>query len=148
MRGMLGNMVAFVKFNGQLQLKGKVALVTGGNGGIGLGMARGLAQAGATVVVAGRDAAKNAAAVKRARRRLGAKASAIAVDVAEGRRRAARWSTDAVKAHRPARHPGQQRRHQHPQAAARSYTLAEWHAGDRHQPHQRLPVLPGRLSRR
>ncbi|MGQ0509623.1 MAG: SDR family NAD(P)-dependent oxidoreductase [Betaproteobacteria bacterium] len=45
-------------------LKGKVAIVTGGNGGIGLGMARGLAQAGAKVVVAGRNAAKSAAAAK------------------------------------------------------------------------------------
>ena len=45
-------------------LHGKVALVTGGNGGIGLGMARGLAAAGARVVVAGRDAKKSAAAAK------------------------------------------------------------------------------------
>jgi 2-deoxy-D-gluconate 3-dehydrogenase len=45
-------------------LKGKTALVTGGNGGIGLGMAQGLAQAGARVAIAGRDAAKNAAAAK------------------------------------------------------------------------------------
>jgi 2-deoxy-D-gluconate 3-dehydrogenase len=45
-------------------LKGKVAIVTGGNGGIGLGMARGLAAAGAKVVVAGRDAKKSAAAAK------------------------------------------------------------------------------------
>ncbi len=44
-------------------LTGRVALVTGGNGGIGLGMARGLAAAGARVLVAGRDAGKNAAAV-------------------------------------------------------------------------------------
>jgi 2-deoxy-D-gluconate 3-dehydrogenase len=46
------------------QLAGKVAVVTGGNGGIGLGMARGLARAGATVVLAGRDAGKSAAAVQ------------------------------------------------------------------------------------
>lgn len=46
------------------ELQGKVAIVTGGNGGIGLGMARGLAQAGAKVVVAGRNAAKSAAAAK------------------------------------------------------------------------------------
>ena len=44
-------------------LKGLVAIVTGGNGGIGLGMAKGLAQAGAAVVVAGRNAAKNTEAV-------------------------------------------------------------------------------------
>ena len=37
-------------------LSGRVAIVTGGNGGIGLGMARGLARAGAKVVVAGRNA--------------------------------------------------------------------------------------------
>jgi 2-dehydro-3-deoxy-D-gluconate 5-dehydrogenase len=43
-------------------LTGKVALVTGGNGGIGLGMATGLAQAGATVVLAGRNAQKSAQA--------------------------------------------------------------------------------------
>ena len=36
-------------------LKGKVALVTGGNGGIGLGMARGLAKAGASIFVAARN---------------------------------------------------------------------------------------------
>ena len=45
-------------------LTGRVAIVTGGNGGIGLGMAEGLAAAGATVVLAGRNAAKGAAAVK------------------------------------------------------------------------------------
>ena len=45
-------------------LKGKTALVTGGNGGIGLGMAQGLAAAGARVAIAGRDAAKNSQALK------------------------------------------------------------------------------------
>jgi 2-deoxy-D-gluconate 3-dehydrogenase len=43
-------------------LTGRVAIVTGGNGGIGLGMARGLAAAGATVVLAARDDAKLSAA--------------------------------------------------------------------------------------
>jgi 2-dehydro-3-deoxy-D-gluconate 5-dehydrogenase len=45
-------------------LKGKVAVVTGGNGGIGLGMARGLARAGARVVIAGRNAEKSERAVR------------------------------------------------------------------------------------
>src|SRR5437763_16232471 len=45
-------------------LTGRVAIVTGGNGGIGLGMAEGLAAAGATVVLVGRNAAKGATAVK------------------------------------------------------------------------------------
>lgn len=46
-------------------LAGKVALVTGGNGGIGLGMAEGLAAAGADLVIWGSNADKNAAAEKR-----------------------------------------------------------------------------------
>ena len=59
------------------ELNGKVAIVTGGNGGIGLGMARGLAGAGARVVVAGRNREKSVAA----RDELGAGAIAIDVDV-------------------------------------------------------------------
>ncbi|HEY9218854.1 MAG TPA: SDR family oxidoreductase [Phenylobacterium sp.] len=46
-------------------LTGKVALVTGGNGGIGLGMAEAMAQAGASIVVWGTNADKNAAAENR-----------------------------------------------------------------------------------
>ncbi len=44
-------------------LTGKVAVITGGNGGIGLGMASGLAQAGAQVVIVGRNSTKSAKAV-------------------------------------------------------------------------------------
>lgn len=58
-------------------LTGRVALVTGGNGGIGLGMAKGLAQSGAAVMIAGRNAAKNHAAVAA----LGAKAASVTADV-------------------------------------------------------------------
>ena len=61
-------------------LKSKVAIVTGGNGGIGLGMARGLAGAGARVVVAGRNADKSQAAVRELAG-LGADAYAIDTDV-------------------------------------------------------------------
>jgi 2-deoxy-D-gluconate 3-dehydrogenase len=63
-------------------LTGKVAIVTGGNGGIGLGMARGLAAAGAAVVVAARNEAKSAQAVKELEAG-GGKAIAIACDVAD-----------------------------------------------------------------
>jgi 2-deoxy-D-gluconate 3-dehydrogenase len=62
-------------------LHGKVALVTGGNGGIGLGMALGLAQAGARVVIAARDAGKSEAAVQ-ALRATGSDSFALAADVA------------------------------------------------------------------
>ena len=63
-------------------LTGKVALVTGGNGGIGLGMARGLAKAGATVVLAGRNAAKSSQAVADLKVE-GFAADAIEADVAD-----------------------------------------------------------------
>jgi 2-deoxy-D-gluconate 3-dehydrogenase len=63
-----------------LDLSGRVAIVTGGNGGIGLGMAKGLAGAGAAIVVAGRNGAKNQAAVNELEA-AGAKAAAIEVDV-------------------------------------------------------------------
>jgi 2-dehydro-3-deoxy-D-gluconate 5-dehydrogenase len=64
------------------ELTDKVALVTGGNGGIGLGMARGLAQAGATVVLAARDVAKCALAVQDLTVD-GLKADAIETDVTD-----------------------------------------------------------------
>ncbi len=63
-------------------LTGRVAIVTGGNGGIGLGMARGLADAGASIVVAARDAAKSQAAVADLTVR-GIRAAAVAVDVTD-----------------------------------------------------------------
>jgi 2-deoxy-D-gluconate 3-dehydrogenase len=61
-------------------LTGRRALITGGNGGIGLGIALGLARAGARVVIAGRDSAKNAAAVDELKA-AGGEAFAIEVDV-------------------------------------------------------------------
>ena len=60
----------------------KVAIVTGGNGGIGLGMARGLAQCGASVMVAARDPAKNAAAVEELKG-FGVEAASVEVDVTQ-----------------------------------------------------------------
>jgi 2-deoxy-D-gluconate 3-dehydrogenase len=63
-------------------LKNRIAVVTGGNGGIGLGMARGLARAGAEVIVAARNADKSAGAVRDIER-AGGRAHAVGVDVAD-----------------------------------------------------------------
>jgi 2-deoxy-D-gluconate 3-dehydrogenase len=60
-------------------LKGKVAAVTGGNGGIGLGMAKGMAAAGASVIVVGRNKAKSDKAIKELQT-LGGKAEFIEFD--------------------------------------------------------------------
>ncbi|HEV7664625.1 MAG TPA: glucose 1-dehydrogenase [Chloroflexota bacterium] len=63
-------------------LHGKAAIVTGGNGGIGLGVARGLAAAGADVAVAGRNESKTAAAVQELLQ-FGVRAIGIQVDVTD-----------------------------------------------------------------
>ena len=63
-------------------LTGKTALITGGNSGIGLGMAEALAQAGAAVCIWGTNAEKNTAALEKLKA-LGAKALALQCDVGE-----------------------------------------------------------------
>src|SRR5665811_828885 len=67
---------------GLFDLSGKVAIVTGGNGGIGLGMARGLAEAGADIAIVGRNEAKSDAAVADIKQR-GAKAISVVADVTD-----------------------------------------------------------------
>jgi 2-dehydro-3-deoxy-D-gluconate 5-dehydrogenase len=105
-------------------LSGHVAVVTGGNGGIGLGMAKGMARAGATIVVAGRDPAKNATAGKELKE-LGATATALAVDVLK-EESCRGLIADTMKAHGRldmlVNNAGMSIRKQPEQ-----YTLAEWH---------------------
>ena len=63
-------------------LGGKVAIVTGGNGGIGLGMVKGLAEAGAAVAIVGRNEVKSVAAVAELERD-GARAISVVADVTD-----------------------------------------------------------------
>ena len=65
-------------------LSDKVAIVTGGNGGIGLGMVRGLANAGATIAIVGRNVEKTQAAVAEIKA-LGARAQAVTTDVTDAK---------------------------------------------------------------
>jgi 2-deoxy-D-gluconate 3-dehydrogenase len=68
--------------SGSFDLTGKVAIVTGGNGGIGLGMARGLAGAGCAVAIVGRNQTKSEAASAELRA-SGAKAISVSTDVTD-----------------------------------------------------------------
>ena len=68
--------------NQLFDLAGRVAVVTGGNGGIGLGMARGLAAAGASVAIVGRNQPKSEAAVAELVA-SGARAIALSADVTD-----------------------------------------------------------------
>jgi NAD(P)-dependent dehydrogenase (short-subunit alcohol dehydrogenase family) len=63
-------------------LTGKVAIVTGGNSGIGLGMAEALAQAGAAICICGTSETKNAAALSKLRSHS-AKVLALRCDVGD-----------------------------------------------------------------
>ena len=62
-------------------LNGKVAVVTGGNGGIGLGIIRTFSQAGARIVIAARNKKKSQQALQELRK-TSADAISINVDVA------------------------------------------------------------------
>jgi NAD(P)-dependent dehydrogenase (short-subunit alcohol dehydrogenase family) len=65
-----------------LDLRGRVFVVTGGNGGIGLGMAEGIVMAGGAIAIWGRNEAKNATAVARLEE-LGGQAKSFVCDVSD-----------------------------------------------------------------
>ena len=67
-------------FNQPFDLTGRTAIITGGNGGIGLGIATGLARAGANIVIAARNNSKTQDAVKHIEH-LGVRAVGLNVDV-------------------------------------------------------------------
>src|SRR5437879_11005922 len=69
--------------NKLFDLTGKVAIVTGGNGGIGLGIAEGLGQAGAKLAIIGRNAAKSRAAAKVLFDQTGSEPLCLTADVAK-----------------------------------------------------------------
>jgi 2-deoxy-D-gluconate 3-dehydrogenase len=62
-------------------LRGKVAIITGGNGGIGKGIARGFAAAGGDIVIAARDERKTAKATLEIEEEFGAHVLGLKVDV-------------------------------------------------------------------
>jgi 2-deoxy-D-gluconate 3-dehydrogenase len=62
-------------------LSGKVAIVTGGNGGIGLGMALELARAGAQIAIVARNAEKSAAAAREVAEETGVKVLTVTADL-------------------------------------------------------------------
>ncbi|MGD0626025.1 MAG: glucose 1-dehydrogenase [Thermodesulfobacteriota bacterium] len=69
--------------NEMFNLKGKVAIVTGGNGGIGKGIGRGFAAAGSEIVIAARNPAKTAEAVREIQEEFGVRVLGVQVDVRE-----------------------------------------------------------------
>jgi 2-deoxy-D-gluconate 3-dehydrogenase len=64
-------------------LRGKVAIITGGNGGIGLGIARGLSSVGCDIVIAARNSSKTAESAEAIRDDYGVRVLEVELDVRE-----------------------------------------------------------------
>ena len=98
-------------------LTGRVALVTGGSKGLGKAMARGLAEAGADVVISSRHEDELKAALDEILAGTGRKGAYVVADMAQ---RAGRQQARRARPRQDGqgRHPHQQRRHQ--RAAGRS----------------------------
>lgn len=68
---------------GLFSLKGKVAIVTGGNGGIGKGIVRGFASMGSDIVIAARNKEKTDKTVMEIEKEFGVRVLGLQVDVRE-----------------------------------------------------------------
>ena len=80
--------------NHLFSLDGKVAIVTGGNGGIGKGIARGLASMGADLAIIGRNLQKTEAAVNEIKEAFGVRVVGLICDVTD--EKAVKQMTDKV----------------------------------------------------
>ena len=119
-----------------MTLKGKVAIVTGGNSGIGKAITLALAGAGANVVI---DYVANEQATEELEKQiaaLGDQSIGVDADVSKVARPPNARSTDGQGAG-PARHHGQQRRHRDPDLGARNDRGAV-RKGHGDQPEERL----------
>jgi 2-deoxy-D-gluconate 3-dehydrogenase len=108
----------------RFDLNGRVAIVTGGNGGIGLAMAKALAEAGAAVLVAGRSVEKNEQAVDEIKAAGGQAGSMVAdlLDEASGTRLVAEAVSWYGRLDILVNNAGTNIRKR-----PEEYTLAEWH---------------------
>jgi 3-oxoacyl-[acyl-carrier protein] reductase len=70
-----------VQASKQMDLKGKIAVITGGNSGIGLAIATALAQAGYNLVISGRRQSKNQAVADDLARKFKVQTLAVEADV-------------------------------------------------------------------
>jgi len=92
-----------MKMPALFDLSGKVAVVTGGNGGIGRGIALGLAEAGASVAIFGRNGEKNQHVLAELKK-IGVPSIAVKIDLTD--RPALEPATpDSTRRH-PADRPG------------------------------------------
>ncbi len=106
-------------------LSGRVAVVTGGNGGIGLAMATGLAKAGAEIAIFGRRKDRNEDAQARLSA-LGVKVSAVEVDVTDEASVAS--GLDAVMAEHGALHILINNAGTNERKLPQDYSLSEWNS--------------------
>jgi NAD(P)-dependent dehydrogenase (short-subunit alcohol dehydrogenase family) len=121
---------------------GRVALVTGGDGGVGRAIALGLRAAGARVVVTGRDPAKNAQVAAE----LGPDSAVLTLDV-RSEEAVATAVSSIVERVRPPGHPGEQRWRGHVERTGDRDATRRLGRCHRDEPHRLVPVREARCAR-